>query len=86
MATSTSHGKKADRLVHVGAVDAPVTIDEIEQVMDEVAANDFKSVDVLGWEWEMGLHDVVAEEARRRGLDMACRQIPREVMKARGGR
>ena len=53
--------------------------------MDEVAAYDFKSVDVLGWEWEMGLHDVVAEEARRRGLDMACRQIPREVMKAEAG-
>ena len=36
----------------------------------------------LGWEWEMGLHDVVSEDARRRGLDVACRQIPREVMKA----
>ena len=30
----------------------------------------------------MGLHDVVGEEARRRGLSVACRQIPREVMKA----
>jgi adenine-specific DNA-methyltransferase len=36
----------------------------------------------LGWEWEMGLHDVVGEVARRRGLDVRCRQIPREVMKA----
>lgn len=32
------HGKKSDRLVHIGAVDAPVTIDEVEQVMDELAA------------------------------------------------
>ncbi|MDP9226779.1 MAG: site-specific DNA-methyltransferase [Actinomycetota bacterium] len=79
------HGKKSDRLVHVGAVDAPVTIDEIEQVMDELAANDLVAADVLGWEWEMGLHDVVAEEARRRGLELACRQIPREVMKAQLG-
>jgi adenine-specific DNA-methyltransferase len=79
------HGKKADRLVHVGAVDAPVTIDEIEQVMDELADNDFRSADILGWEWEMGLHDVVGEEARRRGLDVRCRQIPREVMKAEMG-
>jgi adenine-specific DNA-methyltransferase len=76
------HGKKGDRLVHVGAVDAPVTIDEIEQVMDELADNDLTAADVLGWEWEMGLHDVVGEEARRRGLDVRCRQIPREVMKA----
>ena len=79
------HGKKADRLVHVGAVDAPVTIDEINEVMDELAANDLRAADVLGWEWEMGLHDVVSEEARRRGLEVACRQIPREVMKAEFG-
>jgi adenine-specific DNA-methyltransferase len=76
------HGKKADRLVHVGAVDAPVTIDEIENVLDELAGNDLSAVDVLGWEWEMGLHDTVGEVARRRGLDVRCRQIPREVMKA----
>ena len=76
------HGKKANRLVHVGAVDAPVTIDEIEQVMDELADHDLAAADILGWEWEMGLHDVVGEEARRRGLDIRCRQIPREVMKA----
>jgi adenine-specific DNA-methyltransferase len=76
------HGKKAERLVHVGAVDAPVTIDEIEAVLDELATNDLAALDVLGWEWEMGLHDVVGEVARRRGLDVRCRQIPREVMKA----
>src|SRR5262249_1864764 len=79
------HGKKADRLIHVGAVDAPVTVDEMEQVMDELAANDLRTADVLGWEWEMGLHDVVSEEARRRRLAIACRQIPREVMKAEIG-
>jgi adenine-specific DNA-methyltransferase len=76
------HGKRSNRLVHIGAVDAPVTIDEVDEVMDELAANDLPAVDVLGWEWEMGLHDVVTERARRRGLDLACRQIPREVMSA----
>jgi adenine-specific DNA-methyltransferase len=76
------HGKKTNRLIHVGAVDAPVTIDEVDEVMDELAANDLRSADVLGWEWEMGFHDVVTERARRRGLDLACRQIPREVMSA----
>lgn len=79
------HGKKGTRLIHVGAVDAPVTIEEIDQVMDELAANDLAAADVLGWEWEMGLHDVVGEAARRRGLDIACRQIPREVMKVEQG-
>ncbi len=74
------HGRKAGRMVHVGATDAPVTIDEIEDVLDEMADNDIPACDLLGWEWEMGLHDTITERARRRGLDVRPRQIPREVM------
>ena len=74
------HGRKADRMVHVGATDAPVTIDETEDVMDELADNGIEACDLLGWEWEMGLHDTISERARRRGLDLRPRQIPREVM------
>ncbi len=74
------HGRKAGRMVHVGATDAPVTIDEAEDVMDEMADNGIEACDLLGWEWEMGLHDTITERARRRGLDLRPRQIPREVM------
>jgi len=74
------HGRKAGRMVHVGATDAPVTIDETEEVMDEMADNGIEACDLLGWEWEMGLHDTIRERARRRGLDLRPRQIPREVM------
>ena len=74
------HGRKAGRMVHVGATDAPVTIDETEEVMDEMADNGIDACDLLGWEWEMGLHDTITERARRRGLDLRPRQIPREVM------
>jgi adenine-specific DNA-methyltransferase len=74
------HGRKAGRMVHVGATDAPVTIDETEDVMDEMADNGIEACDLLGWEWEMGLHDTITERARRRGLDVRPRQIPREVM------
>ncbi len=77
------HGRKAGRMVHVGATDAPVTIDETEDVMDEMADNGIESCDLLGWEWEMGLHDTISETARRRGLDVRPRQIPREVMERR---
>ncbi len=74
------HGQKAGRMVHVGATDAPVTIDELEEVMDEMADNGIESCDVLGWEWEMGLHDTISETARRRGLDLRPLQIPREII------
>ena len=74
------HGRKDGRMVHVGATDAPVTIDELEDLMDEMAENKIESCDVLGWEWEMGLHDTVSETARRRGLDLRPLQIPREII------
>ena len=67
-------------MVHVGATDAPVPIDETEDVMDGMADNGIQACDLLGWEWEMGLHDTITETARRRGLDLRPRQIPREVM------
>jgi adenine-specific DNA-methyltransferase len=74
------HGQKAGRMIHVGATDAPVTIDELEEVMDEMADNGIESCDVLGWEWEMGLNDTISETARRRGLDLRPLQIPREII------
>ena len=65
------HGRKADRMVHVGAHwMSPVTIDETEDVIDEMADNGIEACDLLGWEWEMGLHDTITERARRRGLDL----------------
>lgn len=77
------HGRKAGRMVHVGAVDAPVTLSEIRDALDECAANRFRGLDVLGWEWEMGLHDLVTVEARKRGVDLRLLTIPREVMDPR---
>ena len=50
------HGERAGRFVHVGATDAPVTADELARTLRECAANGLGAVDVLGWEWEMGLN------------------------------
>jgi adenine-specific DNA-methyltransferase len=77
------HGRKAGRMVHVGATDAPVTLSEIIEVLEECLANKLTALDVLGWEWEMGLHDVVGNEAKRRGIDLHLLNIPREVMDKR---
>lgn len=77
------HGRKAGRVVHVGAVDAPVTLSEINDALEECASNAFRGLDVLGWEWEMGLHDLVTVEARKRGVDLRLLTIPREVMDPR---
>ena len=83
------HGKKHRAMVHVGAVDAPVTIDEIEQAVDECQRLRQNELHVLGWEWEMGLAGpnndlrkggLMHESAKARGVKLILLQIPREVM------
>ena len=74
------HGKKGKSLVHIGAVDAPVTIGEIDAAVNECAKLKQKELHVLGWEWEMGLQNLVILEARSSGVKLLLLQIPQEVM------
>ena len=74
------HGKKGSAVVHVGAVDAPVTIDEVLNCLEECQAAKQKELHVLGWEWEMGLNGLMTGEAKGRGIKLLMLHIPREVM------
>jgi hypothetical protein len=74
------HGKKGRAVVHVGAVDAPVTIDEINACLAECRAMGQKELHILGWEWEMGLANMMVDEARAQGVRLLLLAIPREVM------
>jgi DNA modification methylase len=74
------HGKNGKALVHIGAVDAPVTIGEIDAAVDECAQLKQGELHVLGWEWKMGLYDLMVDEAKKKGVKLLLLQIPREVM------
>ena len=83
------HGKKDKSMVHIGAIDAPVTIDEVNDALDECVLVKQTELHVLGWEWEMGLagpnNDIrkgspMHEVAKNKGVRLALLQIPREVM------
>ena len=74
------HGKKGKAMVHIGAVDAPVTIAEIDAAVDECAKLKQGELHVLGWEWEMGLYDLMVEAAKKKKVKLLLLQIPREVM------
>jgi DNA modification methylase len=74
------HGKKGKAVVHAGAVDAPVTIDEINACIEECLAVKQSELHILGWEWEMGLANLMVQEAKRRGVKLLLLNIPREVM------
>jgi len=77
---SSIHGKKGKALVHIGAVDAPVTISEIDAAVEECAKLKQSDLHVLGWEWEMGLYDLMVEAAKKKSVKLLLLQIPREVM------
>lgn len=87
--TEHIHGRRSGALVHVGAVDSPVTIDEVARAIEECLALRQKELHVLGWEWEMGLAGpnndyhkggLLHEKAKERGVKLLLLQIPREVM------
>jgi hypothetical protein len=80
--TQSLHGKKGGAVVHIGAVDAPVTIAEVEASLEEAAATGQSELHVLGWEWEMGLNDLVNQLAQQRHIRLKLLAIPREVMEA----
>ncbi len=77
------HGTLGPRAVHVGSVDAAVSLQEIRDALAEARSASYPALDVLGWEFDMGLHELVQDEARAAGVDLRLRRIPREVMDPR---
>ena len=64
------HGKKVGRWVHVGPLDVPVTQTRLQEIYDECKKNLFTQVDVLGFEFEMGLQPRIVQEYREQGVEM----------------
>jgi len=77
------HGKKAGRLVSVGPVNLPVTRLFIEEIILECRQKHITRVDVLGFEFEMGLFPNLLDEARAKSIDIAPKNIPAEVFDKR---
>jgi len=80
---NTFHGKKAGRLVAVGPVNLPVTRLFVEEVILECRQKHITRVDILGFEFEMGLFPNLLDEARAKGIDIAPKYIPAEVFDKR---
>lgn len=80
---NTFHGKKAGRLVAVGPVNLPVTRLFVEEIILECRQKHITRVDILGFEFEMGLFPNVLDEARAKGIDIAPKYIPTDVFDKR---
>ena len=77
------HGKRAGRLVAIGPVNLPVTRLFVEEIILECRKQHITKVDLLGFEFEMGLFPNVLDEARAKGIDIAPKCIPADVFDRR---
>jgi DNA modification methylase len=77
------HGKKAGRVVAVGPVNLPVTRLFVEEIILECREKRISRVDILAFEFEMGLFPNIQEEAKTKGIDLSLKYIPREVFDKR---
>lgn len=77
------HGKAGARLVVVGPINLPVGRLFVEEVITECRKRGATRVDVLAFEFEMGLFPAVLDEARQKGIDLAPKTIPPEVFDKR---
>ena len=77
------HGKNGSRLVCVGPINLPVGRLFVEEVITECRKRGASRVDILAFEFEMGLFPAVLEEAKSKGIDIAPKTIPPEVFDKR---
>jgi DNA modification methylase len=77
------HGARNGRLVVIGPINLPVGRLFVEEVITECRKRGASRVDVLAFEFEMGLFPAVLEEARGKGIDLAPKYIPAEVFDKR---
>ena len=81
------HGVKAGRMIHVGSVDSPVTVEDIKASILElwklvgkekaVATN---GIDFLGWDFAFDVNETAAQFAAGNKVNIKFKKIPREVL------
>ena len=75
----TLKGVKSNRYVAIGPFNLQVTRLFIEKIIEECEEKKITSVDVLGFEFEMGLFPNIRDEASKKGIDLNCLYIPNNV-------
>jgi DNA modification methylase len=82
------HGAKSGHMVHVAAVDAPVTQSDVKAIAREAwkaigsgkDAPTKAGVDILGWEFALDLNETAKQAAAESRVDVSFKKIPREVL------
>src|SRR6218665_1577821 len=79
----TLHGSKVGRFVHVGPLDVPVTQTRLMDIFEECRQKLYTKVDVLGFEFGMGLTPRLIQELKEKGVSVTLKYIPKDVFDKR---
>ncbi len=72
-------GVKNNRFIAIGPFNLQVTRMFTEKVIDECVQKKITKVDILGFEFEMGLFPNIRDYAKTKNVDLNCLYIPNEV-------
>ena len=79
----TFQSQRAARLVSIGPINLPVSRLYVDKVVEEAIEKGITRIDILAFEFEMGLSPAAQDDAKNKGVDVALRYIPREVFDKR---
>jgi len=81
------HGAKAGRMIHVGSVEAPVTVEDIKssikefwQLVGKEKSAQVNGVDFLGWDFAFDVNETAKQFAAENKVNVSFKKIPREVL------
>ena len=85
------HGVKGGRMIHVGGVEAPVSVGDVTQIAAEFKkvmgtgkeAPTTNGIDVLGWDFAFELNEIARQQANAANIRLQFKRIPRDVMDKR---
>lgn len=79
----TFQAQRAARLVSIGPINLPVSRLYVDKVVEEAIEKGITKIDILAFEFEMGLSPAAQDDAKNKGVDVALKYIPREVFDKR---
>lgn len=81
------HGVKSGRIIHIGSVDAPISIGDVKAIIQEFwkivgKSDDVKTngLDIIGWDFAFEINETAKQFAAENKVDLKFRKIPREVL------
>ncbi|HEU0026561.1 MAG TPA: DNA methyltransferase [Ktedonobacterales bacterium] len=81
------HGERDGRLIHVGGVDAPISVGDVRAIIQEFwkasGQAGVNGVDILGWDFAFEVNEVAKQMAAENNVNLKFKRIPREVLEKR---